>query len=142
LLGGFPFIWAAWFGLNMILGREPKRTIWCYAFTSGFMLLDGPRSDAVPVRWSQVTEVSPVWTEVFDADSGESRRTLTAYRLRTADGQSRDISRSFQNVRDPYREVGQLLKAITPASFGNTMPALPTIDQVIAAYARRPGPNA
>ncbi len=39
-------------------------------------------------------------------------------------------------------EVGQLLRGLAPASFGKTMPRLPTIDEIIAAYARTPGPGA
>jgi hypothetical protein len=142
VLGAFPFVVGAWFGLNMWRGREPKRRVWFYAFAEGFMLLDDPRSDAAPVRWSQVTEVGEVWAEVYNPSTEESRPALTAYRLRSADGQTHEISRSFQNVRDPYREVGQLLRSLAPASVGKTMPAFPTIDEIIAAYAGKPGPRA
>ena len=67
---------------------------------------------------------------------------LTAYRLRTADGQPHEISRSLKNVRDPYQEIGQLFRAIAPGSVGKTMPKFPTVDQVIAAYVGTPGPRA
>jgi len=99
------------------------------------MLLDDPGADATPLLWSQVTEVSEVWTDVYNVSAEESRPALTAYRLRWADGQTREISRSFQNVRDPYREVGQLLKGLMPAAAGHALPAFPTIDEIIAAYA-------
>jgi hypothetical protein len=59
-----------------------------------------------------------------------------------ADGQIREISRSFQNVRDPYREAGQLLRGLMPAAAGHARPAFPTIDEIIAAYAGNPGPHA
>jgi hypothetical protein len=142
VLGALPFVTGAWFGLSMWRGREPKRRVWFYAFAEGFMLLDGPRPDAVPVRWNQVTEVGEVWTKVYDASAEESRPTLMAYRLRSADGQTHEISRSFRNVQDPYREVGQLLRSLAPASLGKTMPTFPTIDEIIAAYAGKPGPHA
>jgi hypothetical protein len=139
VLGLFPFAFGAWFGLSLWWGREPKRTVWLYAFTQGFMLLDDPPAQAGPVRWSQVIEVSDVWTPVFNPASEESRPTLTAYRLRTADGQAHEISRSFWNVLDPYKQVGQMLRGLMPAKLGSTMPKFPTVDEIIAAYARRPG---
>jgi hypothetical protein len=36
--------------------------VWCYTFSDGFVLLDDPAGDAVPVRWGQVTAVDPVST--------------------------------------------------------------------------------
>ena len=94
VLGALPFITCAWFGLSVWRGREPKRRVWLYAFAQGFVLLDDPRSDAVLRRWSQVTEVAEVWTDVYDVSAEESRAALTAYRLRWADGQTHEISRS------------------------------------------------
>jgi hypothetical protein len=132
-LGSLPFITGAWFGLSLWRGREPKRCVWLYAFTKGLMLLDDPEAEVTPLPWSQVSEVSEV--------AEESRPALTAYRLRWADGQTREISRSFQNVRDPYREVGQLLKGLMPAAAGRALPAFPTIDEIIVAYAGNPGPR-
>jgi hypothetical protein len=61
---------------------------------------------------------------------------LAAYRLRTADGQTHVISRSFKNVQDPYLEMGQLFRRLAPATIGTTMPTFPTVDQIITAYAR------
>ncbi len=142
VLAAFPFAVGAWFGLSLWRGREPRRCVWCYAFAEGFMLLDNPGADAAPVRWSQVTEVGEVWTEVYDPTAEESRPALTAYRLRSGDGQAHEILRSFWNVRDPYREAGQLLRSLVPASAGNTMPRFPTIDEIIATHARKPGPGA
>lgn len=142
VLGLFPFAFGAWFGLSLWRGREPKRTAWFYVFTQGFLLPGDPQAPAVPVRWSQVVEVSDVWTGVYNPASEESRPTLTAYRLRMTDGQVHEISRSFWNVLDPYRQVGQMLRSLVPASVGNAIPAFPTIDEIIAGYARRPGPGA
>jgi hypothetical protein len=65
-----------------------------------------------------------------------------AHRLRTADGQAHEISRSFKNVQDPYLEMGQLFRHLAPTTIGTTMPTFPTIDQIIAAYAKGPGPGA
>jgi hypothetical protein len=141
VLGVFPFVAGAWIGVSFWRGREPRRRVWCYAFAEGFMLLDHPRADAAPVRWSQVTEVGEVWTEVYRPGQEDSRPALAAYRLRSADGQVHEISRSFRNVRDPYGEVGQLLRGLAPASVGKTMPMFLTIDEIIAAYARKPGPG-
>ena len=45
-------------------------------------------------------------------------------------------------MEDPYHEMGQLFRALAPAIIGTTMPTFPTIDQVIAAYASKPGPGA
>jgi hypothetical protein len=142
LLGATPFVAGAWFGLTMWRWREPKRRVWLYAFTQGCALLDGPRADAVVLRWSEVTEVGEVWTNVYDASAEESRPTLTAYRLRHAGGRTCEISRSLQNVRDPYPDVGPLLRGLMPADVGATMPKFPTIDEVIAAFAGKPGPRA
>jgi hypothetical protein len=141
VLGVWPLVSGAWFGLWMWRSREPKRHVWFYAFTKGFILLDDPRADAVPVRWSQVTEVSEVWTEVPNVSAEESNPAVTAYRLRCADGQTHEVPRSFQNVRDPYPGVGPLLRSVLPASVGKTMPTFPTIDEIIAAYAGKPGPR-
>jgi hypothetical protein len=118
------------------------RQVWLYAFAEGFMLLDDPPADAAPVRWSQVTEVGEVWTEVYRPGEEDGRPTLAAYRLRSADGRVHEISRSFRNVRDPYGEVGQLLRGLAPGSVGKTMPRFPTIDEIIAAYARKPNRSA
>jgi len=54
------------------------------------------------------------------------------------DGRTCDIARSLKNVRDPYPGVGPVLTGLMPADVGATMPQFPTIDQVIAAFARRP----
>ena len=91
------------------------------------------------MRWAQVTAVGPVWTEAYNPASEESSPVLAAYRLRTADGQTHEISRSFKNVQDPYLEMGQLFRRLAPATIGTTMPTFPTVDQIIAAYARNPG---
>jgi len=142
LLGAWPFVMGAWFGLTMWRGREPRRRVWFYAFAEGFVLLDDPRADGVLVRWSQVSEVGEVWAEVYDASAQESRPALAAYRLGCADGQVLEISRSFKNVQDPYSEVGHLLRSLMPVTVGNTMPRFPTIDEIIAAHAGKPGPRA
>ena len=141
-LGALPFVGGAWFGLTMWRMRVPRRRVWLYAFAEGLMLIDDPRADAVPLRWGQVTEVAEVRADVYDASAEESRPALTAYRLVSADGQLLEISRSFKNVRDPYSEVGQLLRSLMPAAVGDTMPTFPTIDEIIAAYARTPAPGA
>lgn len=135
--GAFLFLFIAWYGLT--LWRAMRRRVWCYAFTGGFILLVDPSVDAAPVRWDQVTAVGPVWTEVYSPASEESRPVLAGYRLRTADGQTHEISRSFKNVQDPYLEMGQLFRRLAPATIGTTMPTFPTVDQIIAAYARNPG---
>ena len=41
-------------------------------------------------------------------------------------------------MEDPYHEMGQLFRALAPATIGTTMPTFPTINQVIAAYASKP----
>jgi hypothetical protein len=143
LLLAFPFIAGAWIGVSFWRGREPKRRIWFYAFAEGFMLLDNPPPDAAPVRWNQVTEVRQVWTEVYrPGDEDSPTPTLAAYRLRSADGRVHEVTRSFRNVRDPYREMGQLFRTLAPGTVGKTMPRFPTIDEIIAGYAGRPGPGA
>jgi hypothetical protein len=139
LLASFPFLEGAWFGVSLFRGRVPKRDVWFYAFTEGFILLDAAVAEIGPVRWSQVTGVSEVWTDVYNVSAEESRPALTAWRLHGPDGQAYEISRSFQNVRDPYREVGQLLRGLMPAAAGQVLPTFPTVDQVIAAYAGQPG---
>jgi hypothetical protein len=137
LLAAYPFLAGAWIGLGFWLGREPRRQVWLYAFTEGFLLLDGPAADAVPVPWSQVTGVSPVWTNTYrPGDEDHPRPVLSAYRLRLADGRVQDISRSFKNVQDPYGEMGQLFSGLAPGIVGKTMPQLPTVDEIIAGYAR------
>ena len=101
------------------------------------MLLDDPLGTGVAVRWDQVTGVGPVWTQVYSPGSEDDPKTvLSAYRLRTADGRAYDISRSFKNVQDPYREMGQLFRHLAPNTIGTTMPTFPTVDQIISAYAR------
>ena len=141
LLGLFPFAFGAWFGVSLWRGRDPKRQAWFYAFTEGFLLLNDWRAEAAPVRWNQVIEVSPVWTEVYP-DAEKSRPVLTAYRLRSADGELHEITRSFKNVRDPYREMGQLFRGLAPNTVGKTMPKFPTVDEILAAYTGKPAVGA
>jgi hypothetical protein len=135
VLGAFPFMVGAWFGISLIRGRVPRRWVWFYAFTEGFVLPEDPRASAAPVRWSEVTQVSEVWTDVYNVSAEESRPALTAYRLRLADGSACDISRSLRNVRDPYRDVGQVLRGVMPAAVSQTMPAFPSVDQIVARFA-------
>ena len=142
LLGASPFVIGGWFGLTMWRWREPRRRVWFYAFTQGCALLDGPRADPVCVRWSEVAEVDEVWTQVYDVSAEESRPMLTAYRLLCADGRTCVISRSLRNVRDPYPNVGSPLRGLVPADVGATIPTFPAIDEVIAAFAGKPGPHA
>jgi hypothetical protein len=141
LLGATPFSTGAWFGLAGWRRREPRRRVWLYAFAEGCALLDGSRTDAVCVRWSEVAEVDEVWTEVHDVSAEESRPMLTAYTLRCADGRTCEISRSLRNVRDPYPGAGPLLTGLMPADVGPTRPKFPTIDEVIAAFAGKPDPR-
>jgi hypothetical protein len=142
-LMAYPFLAGAWIGGSFWLLREPKRQVWLYAFTEGFILLDGPQADAMPVRWSQVAWVGPVWTNVYrPGDEGDPTPVLSAYRLRLADGRVQDISRELKNVQDPYKEMGQLFRGLAPGIIGKTMPKLPTIDEIMATYARTPGQNA
>lgn len=143
LLVIFPFLAVAWMGASLWLGREPTRQVWLYAFTDGFLLQDGPPADATPVRWSQVTEVIQVWGETRRfGDDGDTTPVLRAYRLRSADGRVHEISRSFRNVQDPYGEMGQLFRGLAPGTVGKTMPRVPTIDEIIATYAGKPGRSA
>ena len=135
----FLFFFIAWYALS--LWRGMRRRVWCFAFTGGFVVLDDPAGDAVPVRWGQVTAVGPVWTQAHDPVAEEPRTVLGGYCLRTADGQAHEISCSLKNVEDPYHEMGQVFRALAPATIGTTMPTFPTIDQVIAAYAGKPAPG-
>jgi hypothetical protein len=133
--GFFLFFFIVWYALT--LWRGMRRRVWCFAFSGGFVLLDDPAGDAIPVRWDQVTAVGPVWTQAHDPVAEEPRTVLGGYRLRTADGRAHDISSSFKNVEDPYHEMGQLFRGLAPTTVGTTMPTFPSIGQVIAAY--RPG---
>jgi len=63
---------------------------------------------------------------------------VSGYSLRCTDGQALEIPRSFQNVRDPYGELGRSLRRLLPIAVGDTMPQFPTIDEVVAVYAPRP----
>ena len=91
------------------------------------------------MRWSRVIEVTPVWTQVYQVGTeGESKPALTAYRLRSADGELHELSRSFKNVQDPYREMGQLFRGLAPNTVGKTMPKFLTIDEILATYVRKP----
>ena len=139
LLAASPFIIGAWFGLTLWRRREPNRRVWLYAFAQECALLDGPTADAVLVRWSEVTEISEVWTKVYDPSAEESRPKLTAYQLRCMDGRTCEISRSLRNVRDPYPGVGPLVTGVLPSDVRSTMPSFPTINEVIAAFAGKPG---
>jgi hypothetical protein len=138
LLGAAPFLAGAWIGVSFWRGRTPKRQVWLYAFTGGFMPLDDPLAYAVPVRWSQVAEVSEVWTNTYVPGDDDPTPVLAAYRLRLADGRVQHISRSFRNVQDPYGEMGQLFRTLAPGTVGKTMPRFFTIDEIIATYARTP----
>lgn len=139
-LVAYPFLAGAWIGLGFWLGRPPKRQVWLYAFTGGFMVLDDARADAMPVPWNQVTGVRQVWANTY-RPGGEDDPTpvLSAYQLHTADGRVHLISRDLKNVQDPYREMGQLFRMLSPGVVGKTMPKFPTIDEILAMYVRPPG---
>jgi len=130
--GFFLFFFIVWYALT--LWRGMRRRVWCFVFTGGFVLLDDPTGDAVPVRWDQVTAVGPVWTQAHDPVAEEPRTVLGGYRLGTTDGRAHEISSSFKNVEDPYHEMGQLFQSLAPGTVGTTMPTFPTNGQVIAAY--------
>ena len=132
--GIFLFGFIAWYGVT--LWRGIRRQTWFFAFTGGFMLLDDPLGAGVAVRWDEVVDASPVWTQQHDPVAEEPRTVLGGYRLRTADGRTHDISRDFKNVQDPYQEMGQLFRHLAPGTIGTTMPTFPTVDQIISAYAR------
>jgi hypothetical protein len=119
LLGATPFITGAWFGLTVWRWRElrrreprrrePRRRVWFYAVAQGCALLDGRRRTPSFCAEARSRGVDEVWTKVYDVSAEESRRTLTAYRLRCADGRICEISRSLHNVRDPHPNVVPLL---------------------------------
>lgn len=134
----FPFVAGAWIGVSFWRGRQPRRQVWLYAFTGGFMLLDDQLREAAPVPWSQVTAVGQVWANTYRPGDEDPLPALTAYRLRSADGRAHEISRSLRNVHDPYGEMGQLFRGLAPGTVGKTMPRFPTIDEIIATYAGKP----
>jgi hypothetical protein len=139
LLGASPFLTGAWFGVSFWRGRTPKRQVWLYAFTEGFLLLDDAQPTAMPVRWSEVTEIGQLWTNSYRPGDEDPTPVLSAYDLRLADGRALEIPRSFKNVQDPYQEVGQLFRGLAPNTIGKTMPRFFTIDEILATYARTPG---
>jgi hypothetical protein len=120
--------------------RRRSHPSWLYAFTGGFMIVDGPRPDTVPVLWSQVTGVREVWTTVTFADWEPSRPTLTAHELSLAGGQTRVISQTYRNMLDPYPSLGRELRDRTPPAVAAAWPRFPLIAEVIATYAERPVP--
>jgi hypothetical protein len=135
MLAAFPFVWGAWFGFCLWRFRDPKRQVWLYAFTEGFLLQNLMKEAATPVRWNQLTEITQVWTEAYHHDSEVYTPKLTGYELRSSDGQRHVFSREWWNVQDPYREVGQLLKHLSPRSVAEVFPNFPTIDELVARYA-------
>lgn len=141
VLFAFPFVAGAWIGLSFWLLREPPRRVWLYAFTEGFVL-DDPPAGAGPVRWSQVTAVGETWTTDYLPGDEDGQPVLIAYRLQLADGRACEVSRTFQNVQDPYGEIGQLFRGLAPGTVGKTMPRFPTIDEIIATYTGKARPGA
>ncbi|MGH3149726.1 MAG: DUF6624 domain-containing protein, partial [Streptosporangiaceae bacterium] len=89
-LGAFPFLFGGWYGVS--LWRGMRRHVWCYAFAGGFMLLDDPPAGGALVPWGQVTDVTPVWTEVYSPEhhrhdhAGVSHHRPDHRRLREAAG--------------------------------------------------------
>ena len=120
--------------------RRASRAAWFYAFSEGFMVLDGPRSDSIPVRWNQVIAIREVWTRRTFADWEPSRPLLTAYELHLADGQMRFMSLSYRNMLDPYPAIGREMRSLAPVALAATWPKLPLIKEIILAYAGRPDP--
>ena len=104
------------------------------------MVLDGPRSDPIPVRWNQVIAIREVWTRRTFADWEPSRPLLTAYELHLADGEARFISLTYRNLLDPYPAIGREMRSLAPAALAATWPKLPLIREVILAYAGRLDP--
>ncbi len=120
--------------------RKASRAARLYAFSEGFMVLDGPRSDSSPVRWNQVIAIREVWTRRTFADWEPSRPVLTAYELDLADGQPRFISLTYRNMLDSYPAIGREMRSLAPAALAATWPRLPLIKEIIVAYAGRPDP--
>jgi hypothetical protein len=106
------------------------------------MVLEGPRSDSIPVRWNQIIAIREVWTRRTFADREPSRPLLTAYELHLADGQARFLSLSYRNMLDPYPAIGREMRSLAPAALAATWPKLPLIKEIILAYAGRPDPAA
>ena len=104
------------------------------------MVLDGPRSDAIPVRWNQVIAIREVAVIRTFADWEPSRPVLTGYELHLADGQARFISLTYRNMLDPYPAIGREMRSLAPAALAATWPELPLIKEIILAYAGRPDP--
>jgi hypothetical protein len=142
LLGALPFLTGAWFGVCLWRGREPRRELWLYAFTGGFLLIDRSWCDPAPVPWSQVGQVQPIWSDVFYVSAEDTRPVHTGYDLQLLDGRTRRISRALHNVRDPYRQVGELLSGLLPAPAAAALPRFPDIDELIATYLRTGPPPA
>jgi hypothetical protein len=105
------------------------------------MVLDGPRSDSIPVRWNQIVAIREVWTRKTFADWEPSRPLLTAYELHLANGQARFMSLSYRNMLDPYPAIGREMRSLAPAALAATWPKLPLIKEIILAYAGRPDPS-
>ncbi len=66
----FPFAAGAWIGLSFWRGREPKRRVWFYAFTEGFMLLDRPPVARLPMIMGRSARLSLTTTHDHECGPG------------------------------------------------------------------------
>ena len=133
LLGLWPFMGGAWAGMVAVRYRTPRRTVWLYAFTDGFLLLDGDAFPRVPVRWRDVRGVMPEYADDYDFVAEETRQAHVGYRVDVADGSVRVVSRGLKNVADPCSAVGPILRNLIPrAAAGAAPPAFTTVDDLFA----------
>ena len=81
------------------------------------MVLDGPRSDPIPVRWNQVIAIREVWTLKTFAHC------------------------SYRNMLGPaHPAIGREMRSLAPAALAATWPKLRLIKEIILAYAGRADP--
>jgi hypothetical protein len=132
LLGASPFLAGGYCLMFFVIIRRGRFTRWLYGYTGGLAEVD-PDGRPRVVRWDEVTDVVDEWTS-----SGSESQSLWDYqgfRLTTADGRTVSIIATYQNALDPYGQVGDMLRALTPAEVGDTIPRFPSIADLITDQA-------
>jgi hypothetical protein len=113
-----------------LMRRQPTYG-WLYAYSDGVALRQRRSGPPDLVRWDEVESLYSAWRSVFNPVAEDSEPRFAGYRARLTDSRDLTIPVSYRNMLDPYAPLGPLLASILPAPVAETLPAHPTIGQLV-----------
>ena len=133
LLVLWPFLFAAWGGVNSLLTFRKRYNRWLFAYADGFTEFDEGGQPDRPTRWDDFIDVVDSWTWM-DSEVGSSSWSFYGLELAARGGTTTLFNTHYDNMLDPYHPVNRMLTAFLPSTVGAMIPQFPTIVEILTSH--------